>query len=44
MLPCLDYNAVYRVFIIGKDPCCPSNAVTFGDSQNDALNILLTIV
>jgi len=44
MLTRLDYNAVYRIFIIGQDPCCPPNAVTFGDSENNALDILLAVI
>jgi hypothetical protein len=40
----LDHNAVYSIFIKGQDPCCPPNAVTFGDSENDALDILLAVI
>lgn len=44
MLTCLDYDTVYRIFIIRQDPCCPSNTVTFGDGQNNTLDILFAVI
>ncbi len=44
VLTCLDYDTVYCVFIIGQDPCCPPNTVTFGDGQDNALNILFPVI
>jgi hypothetical protein len=44
VLSCLDYDTVYRVFVIGQDPRCPSNAVTFGDGQDNALNIFFAVI
>jgi hypothetical protein len=41
---CLDYDTVYRIFIIRQDPCCPSNTVTFGDGQNNTLDILFAVI
>ena len=44
MLTCLDYVTVYRIFVIGQDPCCPPNTVTLGDGQDNALNILFAVI
>lgn len=41
MLTGLEHNPVDSIFVIGQNPCCPPNAVAFGNSQNNAMNILL---
>jgi len=40
MLTGLEHDAVYGIFVIGQNPCCPPNTVAFRNCQNDTLNIL----
>ena len=41
MLTGFKHNPVDSIFVIGQNPCCAPNAVAFGNSQNNSLNILL---
>ena len=38
MFSSFEHNTVNTIFVYRKYSCCPSNAVTFGNSQNNALN------
>lgn len=44
MRTCLDDDTVDCILIIGQDSCCPPNAVTFGNCQNNTLNILFAVI
>jgi hypothetical protein len=38
MLARFEHHAVDAIFVEFKDSCCPTNAVTFGNSQNNTLD------
>jgi len=44
MLTGFEYDPVNSIFVKRKNSRCPPNAVTFGNGQNNALNLLFTVV